>query len=121
MSAPALKNDKNIYNFCAGIRAKKGWELVETCIKKGDYTENKLQKTVRYYIANSGCKIIKKDLNSSREIKIEATSNINEEIAIKIDNDLPIEDYNINYSFYEKLVRTEIESVDPILTQQKLF
>ena len=116
-----IRNDKNIYNFCAGIRAKKGWELVETCIKKGEYTENKLQKTVRYYIANSGCKIIKKDLSSSREIKIEATSNINEEIAIKIDNDLPIENYNINYSFYEKLVRTEIESVDPILTQQKLF
>lgn len=116
-----IKSNKNIYDFCAGIRAKKNWELVQTCSNKGNITEEKLQKTVRYYISNSGCKIIKKEINSDREIKIEAQSNIYEQVAIKINKDVPIEDYKINYSFYEKLVRSEIDTVDPFIVQQKLF
>lgn len=116
-----IRNDKNIYNFCAGVRAKKGWKFINKCVKKGELGEEALQKTVRYYISNSGCKIIKKNTNTEQEIKVEATSNIYEEVAIKIDNTIPIEKYELNYSHYEKLVRSEIETVEPFTTQNKLF
>jgi len=42
-------------------------------------------------------------------------------VAIKVDDSIPFEDYNLSYKFYYQLVRDEIYNVEPPVTQQNLF
>jgi hypothetical protein len=139
-----VKNCKNIYDFCAGIRAKGLWKIKQTCLKNGDVYNQDTQKTVRYYISKKGCKLIKEERKIVEEpytvtdiaghithsykkgdvtiktIKVEA-ANVLEQVAIKIDPDKKFEDYNINYDYYLKIIRKEIESVLPMYKQTLLF
>jgi hypothetical protein len=60
-----IRNHKNIFDFCAGVRAKKsekgGYSHYELhSIKHGEFHVQKLSKTVRYFISNKGATLIKK-------------------------------------------------------------
>jgi len=133
-----LKNT-DIYNFCAGIRAKGEWKVVQTCLEDGTMYNSNTQKTVRYFRSNKGCKLVKrksiileedKYLNKKlvkkkgerdiSEIKVESDRYL-EQVAIKVDDSIPFEDYNLSYKFYYQLVRDEIYNVEPPVTQQNLF
>jgi len=135
---------KNIYDFCAGIRAKGDWKIIQTCIEDGDLYNYNTQKTMRYYIANRGCKLIKEqrtviekplDIKNTKgdvvkhykkgdvvvkQIKVEA-SNVMEQVAIKIDPDKKFEDYDINLAYYLRLIKKEIETVEPLNKTKSLF
>jgi hypothetical protein len=121
-----LEENTNIYDYCAGIRAKKGWRVIQTCIEDGDLFDEDSQKTIRYFISHKGCKLIKRkeevidgDLQI-KDIKVEA-SNVMEQVVIRIDPNKPFEDYNVNFKFYSNLIRKEIETVEPYTTQTSLF
>tara|TARA_R110001592_G_scaffold148167_5_gene372898 strand:- start:2434 stop:4494 length:2061 start_codon:yes stop_codon:yes gene_type:complete len=139
-----LKNHRNIYDFCAGVRAKGAWKIKQTCIKNGDIYDEDTQKTVRYYVSHKGCKLVKKltqvveedhsIYNNKGEVtksylkgdiikkqsKVEA-ANVLEQVAITIDPKKKFEDYDINYDFYMRLIRKEIQTVEPTNVQQNLF
>lgn len=59
-----IKNHTNIFDFCAGVKAKKsdkkGYSHYELhSIVDGEFKKQKLSKTVRYYISNKGATLIK--------------------------------------------------------------
>jgi hypothetical protein len=116
-----IQSGKNIYDYCAGVRAKTPWKFYETCVIKGEITHRELQKTLRYFISKSGCKIIKRNVEDDREIKLEAFNQVYESVAVTINDALPINEYKLDYSFYNRITKAEIESIQPNESQTNLF
>jgi hypothetical protein len=139
-----VKENKNIYDFCAAVRAKGKWKILQTCIEDGAMFNEQTQKTVRYVVSKKGCKLVKElitivdedfdvldkkgNITKSykkgdkiiKRTKVEAAK-VMEQVAIKIDPDKKFEDYEINYSYYLTLINKEIQSVQPLSTQTSLF
>ena len=127
-----ILNHKNIFDFCAGVRArktaKKGqcWFELHS-IKDDELYIEKLSKTVRYFISKKGKYLIKKYEDGSYS-HVEAPKKITKKITkdwkityfnkkFDVEN---FEDYNIDYPYYISKVRewiTEIEDTN----QLKLF
>lgn len=127
-----IKNHKNIFDFCAGVRAKssevKGSSYYTlTHINNGIIQTKKLSKTVRYYISNKGGTLLKNYSNGSTEhveapvkkgvklIKDWKVTYFNK--SFKKENFL---DYDIDYSYYISKTREWINSLEQI-GQLKLF
>jgi len=130
-----LRACKNIYDFCAGIRAKGDWKVIPTDAEGEDVYNPNTQKTIRYYVSRKGCKLVKEqrelvtepfEVEDSKgrvtksykkgdtivkQIKVEA-SKVLERVAIRVDPKKKIEDYDIDYDFYLRIIKREIESVD---------
>jgi len=114
-----IMENLNIFDFCGGVKIKGDWRFQEQRIVNGEYEEKNLQHTVRYFISNSGSKIIKKHLTDGRDIQVEAgkwlqTVYINHE-------EKALSEYDINYDYYLNKIRKEIESLDPSTNQLSLF
>jgi len=114
-----IKENLNIFDFCGGVKIKGNWMFTERKIETGEYSETKLQETIRYYISNKGSKIIKTNRGDKREIQVEAgkwlqSTMINYE-------EKPFEKYDINYDYYLEKVKKEIESLEPSTNQLSLF
>jgi hypothetical protein len=96
-----IRNHTNIFDFCKRFKSTEGW-VTET--RSIDYdVENlpyqkveKQQKNIRYYISNKGSTLMKvhKDRRESNIEKGWQCTIMNKYI------DLPIKDYDINYSYY---------------------
>jgi len=127
-----IKNHKNIFDFCAGVRSKwsekSGKSHYELhFIKNGDFFKEKLSKTVRYYISTKGATLIKVYENGDYE-QVEAP--------IKKGNKMikswkvtyfnkayfpeNFEDYGIDYSYYISKSKEWINQIE-IKNQLKLF
>lgn len=50
-----IAQNQNIYDYCAGVKAKDPWIIEEHSIRKGIYTVKPLQQIVRYYVSKA-CK-----------------------------------------------------------------
>ena len=106
-----IKNHKNIFDFCAGVKSKKSdlkgavhYELWS--VKQGIINKEKLSKTVRYFISKKGGTLIKFYETGDYEqteapeangklIKDWKVTYFNK--SYKLDN---FEEYNIDYSYY---------------------
>lgn len=114
-----IKNHKNIFDFCLGVKAK-GTKLIALS-KEG---EEELGKIVRYYISNQGVNLLKRlkplkkgsnqlDIfggidDGTREHEVEAgwlSTIYNKHI------DQPIENYDINYEYYINACNRIIEQI----------
>ncbi len=117
-----IMQHQNIYDFCAGIRMKGNWKVVQTCVSDGKLFNTNTQKTIRYFRSSKGCKLVKrlKEEDNLKEIKVEADNTL-EQVAIKIDDNKPFKEYELKYEFYTKLVRDEIHNVEPPSIQTSLF
>jgi hypothetical protein len=93
-----LESNKNIFDYCAGSKIKGNWHFTAVSIKDGAYTEEKLQDTIRFYISNTGCKILKRHNTDGREIQEQAGKW--EQTVYNYAEEKPWEEYDINYSFY---------------------
>jgi DNA polymerase elongation subunit (family B) len=114
-----IRANKNIFDFCGGVKIKGDWRFEEQFIKDGDYLEKPLQDTLRYYISNKGSKIMKKHINDGRSIQVEAGKWLQ---TIYVDHqEKDISEYDINYDYYLNKVRKEIESLEPSTNQLSLF
>jgi len=135
---------KNIHDFCAGIRAKGDWKILQTCVEDGLLYNHDTQKTIRYYVSKRGCKLVKEqrtvvdepfdvvDKNDVvtksykkgdvivKQIKVEAAK-VLEQVAIKIDPNKKFEDYNVDLTYYLRIIRKEIAIVEPLITPKTLF
>ncbi len=114
-----IKSNKNIFDFCGGVKIKGDWRFVEHKISNGDYVANELQHTIRYYVSHKGSKIIKTNNHDNREIQIESGQWLQ---TLYIDhNEQPFENYDINYDYYLQRIKKEINSLEPNSNQLSLF
>ena len=125
-----LDTNKNIFDYCAGIKATGSWTYIEVdnfgssmiregkkTVKNYTYTDMKpLSKIIRYYISNDGKKILKYNKTDHRKSEIDAghwkQTVFNQYI------DKPWEEYNINKEFYLDKIYKEIANIVPKETNQ---
>lgn len=118
-----LAQNKEITDYCAGVKAKSGWYFEEQYVNNGQLIVNRLQKIVRYYVSNTGSKLVKchKD---GRVIQVEAGQWLQTTIN-RIDKDKPFEDYDINKQYYLDEIYKQIAQIERTkpksFTQLSLF
>jgi hypothetical protein len=106
-----LSENKNIYDYCGGVKIKGEWEFKQICVVNGEIQHETLQKTLRYYISESGCKIIKANKNDGREIQLEAGKWM--QVVFNKYKKLNWEDYDIDESYYLNYIYKEIANITP--------
>lgn len=109
----SLKENLNIYDYCAGLKAKGGWHFEERYADKGDVTINKLDKIVRYYVSKSGVKLVKCNSKDGREMQVNAgrwqATTSNRLIGKKID----MSTLDLDKEFYLQAIYKEIMGIQP--------
>jgi hypothetical protein len=113
-----IKNHKEIFDFCGGKRIRGEWEF-EKMYVDGDVKTEPVQETIRYYISNKGCKIIKRNKIDGREQQIQAGPWL-QTLFIKYE-EKPFEEYDINYDFYITKMRKELNALEQSINQLSLF
>lgn len=105
-----IKNNNNIYDFCAGVRAKKSdkkgishYELHS--LKEGKLVKEKLSKTVRYFISKKGKYLIKvypENKNSWEHVEapLKKGSSQKEWKVTYFNNYYESDNYDIDYGYY---------------------
>ena len=118
-----LAENKSVYDYCAGVKAKGGWYYEERSLVKGELVTNKLQKIVRYYVTKSGNKILKRHPDG-REMQVEAGQWMQKTVN-KIDPSIPYEAYDIDTEYYLENIYKQIEQINKVnhasFTQLSLF
>lgn len=114
-----IKSEQNIFDFCAGKKIKGSWEFVEHYVNDGAVKQHKLQKTIRYYISKKGSKVIKRNYIDTREQQLEAGKWL-QKLFINYEKK-NFEEYDIDYSYYMRVVRKEIENIEKRNKQLKLL
>jgi len=114
-----LAQNQNIFDYCGGVKIKGDWEFYEHSIVNGEHSIKHLQHTIRYFISNSGSKIIKKNNTDGREIQVEAGKWMQTVMIDYVEKEFA--DYNINMKYYLDNIYKEIRSLEPITNQLKLF
>ena len=114
-----LQENRNIFDYCGGVKIKGDWQFQQICVDKEGIVKTNLQKTLRYYISNKGCKIYKVNKSDKREIQVEAGPWMQELFNLYIDK--PWNDYNINEKFYLDKIYKEINNIIKKPSQLKLF
>jgi hypothetical protein len=107
--AEFLQANRNVYDYCAGAKLRGDWYFTKRSLEEGSFIEERLQKLVRYYISNTGCKIIKCNPDG-REIQLESGRSL-QTIFNKHENKSWSE-YNINEQFYLDKIYDEIKKIE---------
>ena len=113
-----LAENRNIYDYCAGIKIKGDWKFVQSCYTKTGMVEKELQSTLRYYVSEKGCKIIKRHIMDGREIQVEAGTWLQQEF--NTFQEKRWEDYHVDESYYLEEIYKEINNLVPKINQYKL-
>ena len=114
-----LKANTNIFDYCGGVKIRGDWKFQEKMIENGEYKEKPLQHTIRYFVSNTGSKIMKKNILDNRNIQVEAGKWMQ---TVYIDHEeKPFEDYNVNLNYYLQKIIKEINSLEPNKNQLSLF
>jgi hypothetical protein len=114
-----LLENRNIFDYCAGVKIKGDWEFQQTCVINQDVVKTTLQKTIRYYISEKGCKIIKVNKSDKREIQIEAGRWVQTDLS-KFE-EKKWDEYGINEAYYLEKIYDEIANITPSTNQLTLF
>jgi hypothetical protein len=132
-----INENQNILDYCGGVRAKGDWKFVGSYIKDGIAVDEKLPKTLRYYVSTSGYKLRKLKevwglltkslvptlfpdepisnetiLLETKAIKIEA-DNCLEQLNNKLDVKKQFSEYKVDISYYLKKIKKEIQNIIP--------
>lgn len=114
-----IENNRDIFDYCIGKKIKGNWRFEKRWIDK-EYKTEKLQKTIRYYASNKGCKIIKINNSDGREIQTESGKWLL--TLFNVYENKEWSEYNINDKYYLNSIYTEIENIaGPKTKQIKLF
>ena len=115
----SIKENTNIFDFCGGVKAKGDWKFFEESVVNTVHQKTPLQKTVRYYISNRGSKTVKIHSIDGRVAQVEAGKWLQTMFINYIKK--PFNEYDINYDFYIKKAKKEIEALEPKTNQLQLF
>ena len=114
-----LADNRNIFDYCGGVKIKGDWEFVQTCVKNGEVTYEKLQPTLRYYVSEKGCKIIKRNIHDKREIQLESGRWM-QELFINYEKK-DWKDYHVDDRYYLEAINKEILNITKPMRQLTLF
>ena len=114
-----LQDNRNIFDYCAGVKIKGDWAFQQTCIINREITRQTLQKTLRYYISKGGCKIYKVNKTDKREIQLESGKWMQQ--LFNLYEEKPWADYNIDESYYLDKIYKEINNIIPKRNQLSLW
>lgn len=106
-----LQENRNIFDYCAGVKIKGDWEFQQICVKDQVLSREALQKTLRYYISKKGCKIFKVNKTDKREIQLESGKWMQE--LFNTYQDKPWAEYEIDDSYYLDKIYKEIKNILP--------
>lgn len=111
-----LQNNRNIFDYCAGVKVKYPWEFHEIYVKDGQFQRTPLQKTIRYYSSKDGNKIMKSNPEDDRTLNIEKAG---KQTVFNTYVEKPWEEYKVDDTFYLTKIRKEIVGLIPTyLTKQ---
>jgi hypothetical protein len=114
-----IKTNKNIFDYCGGVKIKGDWKFVEHHVVNQEYQKDNLQHTIRYFVSKTGSKIIKTHLFDEREIQVEAGKWMQ---TVFIDyQEKDFETYGVNYDYYLEKINKEIAGLEPNINQLSLF
>jgi len=114
-----LAQNQNIFDYCGGVKIKGDWNFYEHKIVNGEHSIEPVQHTIRYFVSNSGSKIIKKNNTDGREIQVEAGKWMQ---TVMIDyTEKEFSEYDINFKYYLDNIYKEIRYLEPINNQLSLF
>lgn len=105
-----LKTNKNILDYCIGSKTNSGWQVVADSLKDGVFKQENLQKINRYYISDSGVKLVKVNKTDQREIQLEAGRWL-QTVFNQIEKQDNWDDYKINKKYYLKAIEKEINNI----------
>lgn len=108
-----IKDNRNIFDYCAGAKLKGDWHFIERGVKDGVFVENQLQKLIRYFISDKGVKLIKRH-SDGREIQLESGKYL-QSIFNKAEYKA-WEDYGINDAYYLDKIYDEIHKIERLST-----
>ena len=114
-----LEENKNILDYCAGVKIKGTWQFVQRGIEDGEMKEHELQKIVRYYISKTGVKLVKRNTQDNREIQAESGTTL-----VTLFNVIQEQDwnnYNVDKGYYLRQIEKEINNILRSQTQLRLF
>jgi hypothetical protein len=114
-----LADNQNIFDYCGGVKIKGDWKFIDHSIVDGEFRKKDLQHTIRYFISETGSKIIKTNLLDGREIQIESGPWMQTVFIDYVEK--PFSDYKINTKFYLEKIKKEIEGLEPNRNQLSLF
>ena len=114
-----LADNRNIYDYCGGVKIKGDWMFKKTCVEQGNVVVENLQPTLRYYISEKGCKIVKKNKYDNREIQLESGRWMQRLFIDYIDK--PWIEYNVDDRYYLETITKEIDNIIKPVIQLKLF
>tara|TARA_R110002167_G_scaffold131640_5_gene315478 strand:+ start:362 stop:2332 length:1971 start_codon:yes stop_codon:yes gene_type:complete len=116
-----VASNKNILDYCGQVKIKGAWTFNSLSIDKGNYIQNKLQKTNRYLITNKGSKIVKINNDDGRQIQVEA--GIWLQTLFNVYEEKKWTEYDINEKYYIQKIKKEIKDMSPelFINQYKIF
>jgi hypothetical protein len=106
-----LASNRNIFDYCAGVRIKGDWTFYETNIESGEVKTKALQPTLRYYVTEKGSKIIWKHDTDGRERQVEAGQWMQK--VFNQYHEASWQSYNVNDRYYLEKIHNEIENILP--------
>jgi hypothetical protein len=113
-----LDANTNIFDYCGAVKAKAGWSFVDRKIVNGSLANTKLQKIVRYYISNTGGKMVKCH-QDGREIQVESGEWLQTTVN-KLDPSKAYNTYDINKKYYLEEIYKQIEGIQTV-TQKSMI
>ena len=107
-----LVTNDNIFDYCGAVKAKAGWHFVNRQIIQGELVNTKLQKIIRYFISNTGGKLVKCH-QDGREIQVESGEWLQTTIN-RIDTTKLFDSYDINKKYYLQEIYKQIENIQQV-------
>jgi len=118
-----VKECKDIYDFCLGVKVKRDFNLQQYTIKDGQLVTDTLhQQVVRYYVSHSNCSLKKKYKQGAKKYGQKPTE-IQKGWNMTYFNQYEEKDfeaYRVDYRFYLERIRDIIKQIDPNMQNMKL-
>jgi hypothetical protein len=104
-----IAQNKNIYDYCGGVKVKGDWKLIGSTYHKGKFYEEEFHKIVRYYVSKSGCQLVKKNTTDGREIRV--ISGPEKQTVFNEFEKKKWIDYQIDTTYYQSEIYKEIRNI----------
>lgn len=107
-----IRSHRNIYDFCGFARAKGSWKFIQVTGTGDGVIEKPIQKTLRYFVSNTGSKVLKRKIEDGKQRDIQVLAGRRHITEFNKFWSKEWDDYNIDYSYYIKEVYKEIHMLE---------